>query len=136
MKQKLFTRNFTLLLLGQACSLAGNYTLKFALSMYVLEQTGSASVFAGLLALAMLPTILLSPFGGILGKYIDNCLKIHHIVIALLISTKYGCGRLVTVLQYKRQISSILYFFFRSNHAIICRSTREEAILRTRRDQL
>ena len=35
--------------------------------MYILEQTGSAAVFAGLLALAMLPTILLSPFGGILA---------------------------------------------------------------------
>ena len=67
MKPKLFTRNFTFLILGQISSLIGNYTLKFALSMYVLEQTGSASIFAGLLALALLPTILLSPFGGILA---------------------------------------------------------------------
>ena len=67
MKDKLFTRNFTFLILGQVCSLIGNYTLKFALSMYVLEQTGSASIFATLLAAAMLPTILLSPFGGILA---------------------------------------------------------------------
>ena len=67
MNQKLFTRNFTFLIFGQVSSLIGNYTLKFALSMYVLEQTGSASVFAGLLALSMLPTILLSPFGGILA---------------------------------------------------------------------
>ena len=67
MKQKLFTRNFTFLILGQISSLVGNYTLRFALSMYVLEQTGSASIFAGLLALALLPTILLSPFGGILA---------------------------------------------------------------------
>lgn len=37
MKEKLFNRNFTLLLLGQVFSLIGNYTLKFALSMYVLE---------------------------------------------------------------------------------------------------
>lgn len=66
-RPKLFTRNFTFLILGQTSSLIGNYTLKFALSMYVLEQTGSASVFAGLLALALLPTILLSPFGGILA---------------------------------------------------------------------
>lgn len=65
--EKLFTRNFTLLLLGQISSLIGNYTLRFALSMYVLEKTGSASVFAGLLALSLLPTILLSPFGGILA---------------------------------------------------------------------
>ncbi len=67
MNQKLFTRNFTFLILGQVSSLIGNYTLKFALSMYVLEQTGSASVFAGLLALSMLPVIFLSPFGGILA---------------------------------------------------------------------
>ena len=67
MKQKLFIRDFILLIIGQASSLIGNYTLRFALSMYVLERTGSASVFAGLLALAMLPTILLSPFGGILA---------------------------------------------------------------------
>ena len=49
MKPKLFTRNFTFLILGQISSLIGNYTLKFALSMYVLEQTGSASIFAGLI---------------------------------------------------------------------------------------
>ncbi|WP_317349838.1 MFS transporter [Pusillibacter faecalis] len=66
-KQKFFTRNFTFLILGQVSSLLGNYTLKFALSMYVLEQTDSASIFATLLAVAMLPTILLSPFGGILA---------------------------------------------------------------------
>ena len=40
MKQSLFTRSFILLLLGQMFSLIGNYTLKFALSMYVLELTG------------------------------------------------------------------------------------------------
>lgn len=66
-KEKLFTRNFTLLILGQVSSLTGNYTLKFALSMYVLEQTGSASIFAGMLSAALLPTVLLSPFGGILA---------------------------------------------------------------------
>ena len=67
MKEKLFTRNFTLLLVGQASSLLGNNTLKFALSMFVLEETGSATVFATILALAMVPTILLSPLGGILA---------------------------------------------------------------------
>ena len=70
--QKLFTRNFTLLLLGQISSLLGNYTLKFALSMYVLDKTGSASIFASLLAAALLPTILLSPLGGILADRADR----------------------------------------------------------------
>ena len=72
MKQRLFTRNFTLLILGQVSSLVGNYTLKFALSMYVLEQTGSAAVFAGLLAAALLPTIFLSPLGGVLADRADR----------------------------------------------------------------
>lgn len=66
-QQRLFTRSFTFLILGQIASLFGNFTLKFALSMYVLELTGSASIFAGMLAAAMLPTILLSPFGGMLA---------------------------------------------------------------------
>lgn len=65
-------RNFTLLILGQVSSLLGNLTLRFALSMYVLEQTGSASLFAGLLAASMVPTILLSPFGGILADRADR----------------------------------------------------------------
>lgn len=78
-KEKLFTRNFTLLILGQVSSLTGNYTLKFALSMYVLEQTGLASIFAGMLAAALLPTVLLSPFGGILADRTNR----KHIMVAL-----------------------------------------------------
>lgn len=58
MKEKLFTKNFTLLVLGQVSSLFGNYILRLALSMYVLELTGSAAVFAGLLSAATIPTIL------------------------------------------------------------------------------
>lgn len=71
-REKLFNRDFTLLALGQAFSLVGNYALKIALSMYVLELTGSAAVFAGMLALAMVPTILLSPFGGMLADRCDR----------------------------------------------------------------
>lgn len=65
-------RNFAFLLLGQISSLIGNGTLKFALAMYVLERTGSAAVFAGMLAAAMLPTILLSPFGGVLADRMNR----------------------------------------------------------------
>ena len=72
MKEKLFTKNFTLLVLGQVSSLFGNYILRLALSMYVLELTGSAAVFAGLLSAATIPTILLSPFGGILADRADR----------------------------------------------------------------
>ena len=72
MKEKLFNRNFILLLLGQVCSLIGNYTLKFALSMYVLERTGSAAIFAGLLAVATVPQVLLAPIGGLLADRLNR----------------------------------------------------------------
>lgn len=64
---KLFSRNFTLLVFGQVSSLFANTILRFALSMYILDLTGSASIFAGLLAVSMIPTVILSPFGGVLA---------------------------------------------------------------------
>lgn len=79
MGEKLFTKNFTLLVLGQASSLFGNYILRLALSMYVLETTGSAAVFAGILSIATIPTILLSPLGGILADRADR----RNIMVAL-----------------------------------------------------
>lgn len=72
MSQKIFTKNFTLLILGQVCSLIGNYTLKFALSMYVLEKTGSAAIFGTIMAISMVPTILLSPFGGFMADRLNR----------------------------------------------------------------
>lgn len=72
MTEKLFTKNFTLLILGQLTSLFGNFILKLALSMYVLEATGSAATFAGILSAAVIPTILLSPLGGILADRADR----------------------------------------------------------------
>ena len=79
MTEKLFTKNFTLLILGQLTSLFGNFILKLALSMYVLEVTGSATVFAGILSAATIPTILLSPLGGILADRADR----RNIMVAL-----------------------------------------------------
>ncbi len=79
MTQKLFTKNFVLLILGQLTSLFGNFILKLALSMYVLEVTGSAAIFAGILSVATIPTIILSPLGGILADRADK----RNIMVAL-----------------------------------------------------
>lgn len=65
--KQLFHRDFTIMIVGQIMSLFGNSILRFALSLYVLDATGSAAVFGGILALSMVPTILLSPLGGVLA---------------------------------------------------------------------
>jgi len=58
-------RNFTLLIFGRLVSLLGSRIQSFALSIYVLAQTGSAAQFASLLAITMLPNLILGPVAGI-----------------------------------------------------------------------
>ncbi len=67
MKEKLFNRNFVLILFGQSISMLGTATLRFTLSLYVLDITGSAAIFGIFAAISMIPTILLAPIGGIMA---------------------------------------------------------------------
>lgn len=71
-QSKLFKKDFTLMIIGQIISLFGNATLRFALSVSVLDATGSAAIFATILAVSMIPTVLLSPFGGILADRVSR----------------------------------------------------------------
>lgn len=68
----LVSRDFILLVTGQGISLFGNMMLRFAMSMWVLDETGSATVFSSILAVSIVPTIILSPFGGVLADRINR----------------------------------------------------------------
>ena len=48
-------KNFTLLLAGNAVSLLGSNMQQFALSLYVLAVTGSATIFSTMLSISILP---------------------------------------------------------------------------------
>lgn len=102
MVQKLFSKNFTLLVFGQVSSLFGNYIIKFALSMYVLDITGSATVFAGILSIAIIPTIILSPLGGILADRVNR----KHIMVTL--DTLSGIFILGAALLFTKQDGIVL----------------------------
>lgn len=67
MSTRLSHKNFTLLVIGQIISLFGSSIQRFALSLYLLDLTGSASVFASILAISMIPVVLVSPVAGILA---------------------------------------------------------------------
>jgi len=56
-------KDFNLMVLGQIVSIMGSALLRFALSLYVLDITGSEAVFATLYAISNIP-MLLSPIGG------------------------------------------------------------------------
>ncbi len=72
MKQKLFTRDFTLVVIGQIISLFGNAAIRFALPLYLLNRTGSSALFGTVTACAFLPTILLSPVGGMIADRVNK----------------------------------------------------------------
>ena len=66
------SRNFILLVAGQGISLFGNMMLRFAMSMWVLDETGSATAFASILAISFVPMILGAPFGGVLAHRMNR----------------------------------------------------------------
>ena len=68
----LISRDFVLLVSGQGISLFANLMLRFAMSMWVLDETGSATIFASILAVSIVPMILLSPFGGVLADRVNR----------------------------------------------------------------
>ena len=72
MEQKLFTKDFTLVVTGQIISLFGNATIRFALPLYLLNQTGSSVLYGIVTASALFPTILLSPVGGMVADRVNK----------------------------------------------------------------
>ncbi|AIG26683.1 MFS transporter [Brevibacillus laterosporus] len=65
MKSLFTNKNFTLLMIGQVISFTGSIIQRFALSLYVLGITGSGTLFASVLVMSLIPTILLGPIAGV-----------------------------------------------------------------------
>jgi len=63
-KDILFKRDFTILIIAQITSILGSSILRFAINLYVLDITGRADIFALVIALSGIPGILFSPIGG------------------------------------------------------------------------
>ena len=76
---KLFSKNFTLVVIGQIISLFGNAAIRFALPLYLLNMTGSSALFGTVTACAIIPSILLTPVGGIIADRVNK----RNIMVAL-----------------------------------------------------
>ena len=72
MKNKLFSKDFTLVVIGQIISLFGNATIRFALPLYLLNLTGSAALYGTVTACAYIPAVVLSPVGGIVADRVNK----------------------------------------------------------------
>lgn len=65
-------RNFALLILGNSVSLLGSNMQQFALSLYVLSITKSATLFAAIVAISVIPRLVVSPVAGVFGDWFDR----------------------------------------------------------------
>lgn len=72
MKQQVFSRDFTLVVIGQIISLFGNAILHFALPLYLLRETGSSALFGVVTACSFLPMVILSPIGGAVADRVNK----------------------------------------------------------------
>lgn len=72
-------KNFILIVIGQIISLFGNAILRFALPLYLLNETNSAMLFGLVSACSFIPMILLSPIGGMIADRINK----RNIMVAL-----------------------------------------------------
>lgn len=64
---KLFSRDFSMVVIGQIISLFGNAILRFALPLYLLRETGSSALFGTVTACSFVPMVIFSLFGGVIA---------------------------------------------------------------------
>lgn len=65
-------KNFLFLITGKFVSLIGSEMQNFALSLYVLKITGSATKFASVLAITLVPQIIFGNIAGVIADWFDR----------------------------------------------------------------
>ncbi|MHC1683163.1 MAG: MFS transporter [Clostridiaceae bacterium] len=65
-------KNFVIVVIGQIISLFGNAIQRFCMSLYILDLTGSAAIFSGILAISTIPYILFAPIAGLLADTVNR----------------------------------------------------------------
>ncbi|MCR4432142.1 MAG: MFS transporter [Tepidanaerobacteraceae bacterium] len=87
-RKTLFQKDFILVAIGQIISIFGNQILRYALPLYLLNQTGSAALFGTILACSFIPMLLLFPIGGIIADRVNkrNIMVILDFSTAMLLS--------------------------------------------------
>jgi Na+/melibiose symporter-like transporter len=107
--------DLSLLLFGSFTSLIGTLALDFALALYILKTTQSASLFASILAISAIPEILITPFGGVLSDRVNRKkILVYLDILSCVIFALYSIYILIT-----GNLSIILIYILVITQAII-----------------
>lgn len=108
-------RNITYLMLGQFISVFGGAILRFALSLFVLDVTGRADIFATVLAISSIP-VLFAPIGGAIADRYDRkrlmvLMDVANAVIAALLFFVIGTSESILAIGFLLFILAIVGSF-------------------------
>lgn len=111
MIKMIFSKDFMLVVAGQIVSIFGNQILRFALPLYLLNQTGSSALFGTVLAVSFIPMIILFPIGGIIADRVNkrNIMVILDFSTAILISLFYLLAGKIDIVPLMAVTMIILY---------------------------
>ena len=139
-KHPLFTRDFTLVVIGQIVSLFGNAILHFALPLYLLRETGSLTLFGVVNACSFLPMILMGPIGGTAADRVNAVVNMVHTLANLLgpalggvIFGLWGLGPILVIGGACFFSSAVMELFIHIPHE---RRPRSSGVLATVRQDL
>lgn len=126
MKKLIKQKDFTLCILGKLVSLLGSNMQQFALSLYVLDLTGSATIFASILSIIIIPRLIFSPFAGVFGDWFDRKKSIvlldmlNALIIGIYVLIFINRGSLsVTLIYILVILLEITEIFFHSSMAAV-----------------
>ena len=110
-RKAIFSKDFILVAIGQIISIFGNQILRYALPLYLLNQTGSSVLFGTILAVSFIPMILLFPIGGIIADRINkrNIMVVLDFGTALLIFLFYLLAGRMDIVPLMAITMMILY---------------------------
>ncbi|BAH07194.1 hypothetical protein CKR_2143 [Clostridium kluyveri NBRC 12016] len=110
-RKTIFQKDFTLVVIGQIISIFGNQILRYALPLYLLNQTGSSVLFGTILAVSFIPMILLFPIGGIIADRVNkkNIMVILDFSTAILIFLFYLLAGKIDIVPLMAITMIILY---------------------------
>ena len=100
-------QNITFLMLGQFISVFGGAILRFALSLFVLDVTGRADIFAIVLAISSIP-VLFAPIGGAIADRFDRKM----LMVLMDVANAIIAGLLFLVIGTSESVLAIGFLLF------------------------
>jgi len=110
--------SFYLLVISQGIGLIGGEVLYFAISLYVLDLTGSAEIFAAMVAISFLPRIIFTPIGGAIADRFSKkmilviCDSTNTVLVCVLAVLLFGGSESVLLLGASVTLMTLISTFY------------------------